>query len=209
MKSAIEFIPSKYRWPAYALGGMVMIGLVGRLFADVPTTEVYEVENASIATTEEPEPLPIADPYESCRLAMNSALVRYSNAVAETQGTVTQGRAQDWRRWARERAMANGTSEVQELRAAFSALTARLDADHLTQLETVGGELLPIDLLIIDGSAGEYRDLELARQDVATALITAQTTPYESVSTGELKAAAMEFLDASGCLNGMEVVNAE
>lgn len=210
MKSAVNFIPKNYRLPVGAVGFLVAATLVSRLFSDTPETTVFQVETAAVAPTEqEQDQQVINDPYESCRLTLNSALIRYSTAKTETDGVITQGRAQDWRRWANERAQKNGSSEIQELRGAFAALSARIDSDHTTKTEMVGGQELPIDLLTIDGTVGEYRDLEGSRLDVATALVTATTTPYESVPTMELKTASTAFLDATGCLLGMEVINVE
>jgi hypothetical protein len=63
--------------------------------------------------------------------------------------------------------------------------------------------------MLIDGKVGAYRDIEGSRQDVAIALATAVSDSHESVSTAALNSSATEFLDASGCLLGLEVINAE
>lgn len=205
----LSSIPSPARVPLAIVAVLILGGLVGRILSDTPQVEEFEVQTVAASLTPEPEPETVADPYQVCQEALNAALITLQNAQTETAANTAVGRAQDWRRWARERAQTNGTSEVQELRAAFAAITAQLDDRHLTTTQTVGAEEVSSDVMTIDGQVGGYRDLEGSRLDIAMALTTAQNTPYESTATTELRNAATGFLDASGCLVGMEVVSAE
>jgi len=204
----INAIPSRARVPLAIGGGLLLIGIVTRAVSDVPQVEVFEVQQSSVDTAA-PETEPISDPYQVCQQNLNAALLNLQTAQTDIAGDAAAGRAQDWRRWARERAQTNGTSEVQELRAAFSAISTQLDQSHLTTAQTVGSEQVSSDVMDIDATVGAYRDLEGSRLDIAMALTTAQTAPYESVTTSELRNAAIAFLDTSGCLVGMEVLDAE
>jgi len=207
MKSTLN-IPTRARVPIAIGGGLLLIGIVTRAVSDIPQVEVFEVQTAALDTAA-PEPEPVSNPYQVCQQNLNAALLNLQTAQTDIAGDAAAGRAQDWRRWARERAQTNGTSEVQELRAAFSAISSQLDQSHLTTAQTIGAETVSSDVMDIDATVGDYRDLEGSRLDIALALTTAQTAPYESVSTSELRNAAMSFLDASGCLVGMEVLDVE
>lgn len=207
MKSAISLIPSKYRWPAYALGALVLVGLVGRLFADVPQTELYEVESASLNTTEEAEPLPIADRYAACQQSLNASLLALQQEQAAVAAVVTTGRSQDWRAWARQKSVETGEGELQLLRGAFAALTQRINGMTITQVATAAGESVPMPSMTINGDVGNWRDLEGARADVAMAIAASLgQVSYESADTSGLNSAAMAFLDSSACLIGMEIL---
>jgi len=202
----INAIPSRARVPLAIGGGLLLIGIVTRAVSDVPQVEVFDVQTAALNTA---EPEPVSDPYQVCQQNLNAALLNLQTAQTDIAGDAAAGRAQDWRRWARDRAQTNGTSEVQELRAAFSAISSRLDQAHLTTAQTIGAESVSSDVMDINATVGAYRDLEGSRLDIAMALATAQTAPYESVNTTELRNAAIAFLDTSGCLVGMEVLDVE
>lgn len=205
---SFDAIPPRARVPLAIGGGVLVLGIGSRLLSPAPVVETFEVvqQNATEATT---EPETVSDPYAECQQQLNAALITLQTEQDALNADAAVGRAQDWRRWARERAATNGTDETQELRAAFAAISAQIDQRHLTRAQTVSGQDVSSDVLDFGASVGQWRDLEGARRDIAIALVSAQTTPYESGNTTALRNAATTFLDASGCLIGMEVINAD
>ena len=202
-------IHPRARVPLVIGGGALLLGIGSRILSPAPVTETFEIQTAAVEDAIATEPETISDPYAECQQRLNAALIALQSEQDALNGPVAAGRGQDWRRWARERAQSNGSSEVQELRAAFSAITAQIDQRHLTTAQTVGGQVVSSDTMDIGGNVGAWRDLEGSRLDIALALATAQTTPYESTNTTALRNAAGAFADASGCLVGMEVVNVD
>lgn len=202
-------IPENWRVP---IAGVLILGgfwFISKVLTDSPQVETFEVQTAAVVAPEAEEVADIIDPYQACQQELNAALLTLQNAQSEVNENATAGRAQDWRNWARGEAERQGTSETQILMAAYASITAKLDAEHLTIPQQVGEEAIALDSMPIDRSIGDYRDLEGSRRDIAQALTTQQTAPYETAQTTELRRAAQNFLDTSGCLLGMEVINVD